>query len=82
MRFRVRLGCVNELKYFWTFKIRASTLTSLTIAMGQIRPELWGIVRQKMQLKARTNIEPQALGFESRLCHTELTSGKNGVGQH
>ena len=50
--------------------------------VGRIRPELCGLVRPKMQLKARPNIQPQGRGFESRLCHTELTSGKNGVGQH
>ena len=50
--------------------------------VGRIRPELCGLVKPKMQLKAGPNIQPQGRGFESRLCHTELTSGKNGVGQH
>ena len=47
---------------------------------GRIRPELCGLVRPKVQLKARPNIQPQDRGFESRLCHTQPTSGKNGVG--
>ena len=46
--------------------------------VGQVRLKL----RWKMQLKARPNIQPQGRGFESRLCHTELISGNNGVGQH
>ena len=50
--------------------------------VSRVRPELCGLVRPKMQLKARPNIQPQGHGFESRLCHTELTSGKNGVGQN
>ena len=57
--------------------------TLLTIAEGRSDPS--GAVRTcagKMQLKARPNIKPQGCGFESQLCHTDQTSGKNGVGQH
>ena len=50
--------------------------------VGRIRPELCGLMRPKIQLKTRPNIQPQGRGFESWLCHTELTSGKNGVGQN
>ena len=48
--------------------------------VGRICPELCGLVQPKMQLKAKPNIQTQGRGFESRLCHTELNSGKNGVG--
>ena len=34
-----------------------------------------------MQLKDRSNIQPQCHGFEPRFCHTKLTLGKNSVGQ-
>ena len=50
--------------------------------VGRIHPELCGLMQPKMQLKAIPNIQPQGRGFESRLCHIELTSGKIGVGQH
>ena len=52
--------------------------------VGRIRPELCVLVRTKLQLKARPNIQPQGRGLESRPCHTELTSGKNNtvLGQH
>ena len=39
--------------------------------VSRIRPELCGLVRPKMQLKARPNIQPQGHGLESQLCHTE-----------
>ena len=50
--------------------------------VGQIPLMLCELVRTKMQLKATPNIQPQGCGFESLVCHTELTLGKNGVGQH
>ena len=50
--------------------------------VSQIRPGGCWFTWPKMQLKARPNIQPQCRVFESWLCHTELTSGKNGVGQH
>ena len=57
---------------------------SLTIAVG--RSDQSRAVRtcaaKKMELKPKPNIQLQGRRFQSRLCHTELTSGKNDVGQH
>ena len=49
-----------------------------------------GLVRSVRNCAAKTagqshtkySTSPQGRGFESWLCHTELTSRKNGVGKH
>ena len=50
--------------------------------VGQIHPGRAVLCNPKMQLKVRPNIQARKHGFESWLCHTELTSGRNSVGHH
>ena len=58
----------------------ASAPTLLTIAVGRSDPSR--TVRTCAAKNAAQSQTKYPNTSESRLCHTELTSGKNGVGQH
>ena len=73
-------GWLRLMRHVWALALNLSVCADLTDScsgsVGSFRScaDLCG---QKWSSKP-----DQGRGFESRLCHTELTSSKNGVGQH